>query len=166
MTPQQAYRNVKGGTTFLKMEKDFFRWLKKNKTKELLAMQNKQLFNDSQGADGIKLGNYSGLGKKKGTGPFTMQDTGQLKSKMSVVVLSSRLEIEFRNTRKGIGKYSDTNLLTNFRQDDIFGTADWFGLTPEHTQILNRWANEYAVAWTLSKFYYGVGTKLESAVGK
>jgi hypothetical protein len=167
MSPQQAYRNVKAGMTQSAMEKGFFTWLKANKTDDLLAMQKNQLFGNSEGADNIKLGSYSSTNKRKNKTkgmPFTMIDTGELFNKMKVVIRVSKKEIDFVNTRQGIGPDTDTNPETNFRYGvsskgkQIFDTPYWFGLTDEHFMILDSWALEYSIQWTLNKFATGNGT--------
>ena len=136
---------------------DFFRYLKQNKRKELLRMQNEQLFRHSEGADGVPLGSYesdnrmtkTGIVRKAGT-PFWMENTGQLKIKMRVKVLIHAQEIEFYNNRVDIDK-------PWFRyNEDIYGTSDWFGLNDDHMDIVKGWAREFAVKWTNSVLQNGV----------
>ena len=93
------------------MMQDFFRFLKNQRTDELLDMQREQLFGDSEGKDGVALGTYyktynrRGVTKTKGQ-PYTMVDTGLLDKQMRVTVLINKMEIVFYNNRKNLDNYS------------------------------------------------------------
>lgn len=138
---------------------DFFRYLKKHKKAELLKMQQKQLFRDSVGADGVSLGKYEGPNRQAGSGiirrkgePFWMDNTGQLFNRMKVNVLVGVQEIVFENDRHEIDK-------PWFRfNEDIYATDEWFGLTEEHMDVVREWARVFSGIWAYNMIHYGTRT--------
>jgi hypothetical protein len=156
MHPVQLYNNVKRGFTYHRMTRDFFRSLRGAIQKDLLELQNSQLFDKSVGADNKPLGTYDYNNKKynghvrKVGQRYEMKNTGELFDKMQVKINVGRREIEFINRRKELEKpWFRYNL-------DVFGTSDWFGLTEENfAKFMEDYAKPWIRQYTLNHIRHG-----------
>ena len=156
MHPKTLYNNVKRGFTYHEMARAFFRALRGAIQKDLLELQKKQLFEDSQGADMKPLGRYDRNNKKynghtrKIGAKYEMINTGQLFDEMKVKINVGKREIQFINKRKEVDK-------PWFRfNTDVFGTAEWFGLTEENfIKFMNEYARPWTIQWTKNHMING-----------
>lgn len=115
------------GFTELQFRKSIIRYIKNNLTEILLNFQKKQLFENSEGADSVKLGTYSPNSRKAPGQPFDMVDTGLLKRSLRIEVSIERAEVVF---------VMDSKYRDRVRFQQPFKTSHWMGLTNEHKNIL------------------------------
>lgn len=137
----KIYENVSKDFTSIKFAESVFFFIDKSLKNVLIELQKDQLFNDSIGADGVKLGYYRRAKKRarsraKGE-QYDMVFTGFLKNSIRVII--SRGEIVFK---------ADNEYMYTIRFRDFFGTDDWFGLTEEN---LDYFIENYLAGGTVSR---------------
>jgi len=168
MHPNEIKKNLSSGFTPDKMSIALFKYLKDNAMEDILYWQKLQLFGGYPvSTDNELLGTYTrnqrSRGKVRGQ-PYKMVNTGELKSRMRVVINVSKREITFKNSRPGHDNNksessgygpidSDDTSLFRFNTD-IFASANWFGLTPTNFQkLIDRYCQPFIYEWTKSKIY-------------
>ena len=122
-------------------EIEMYKYIKNELQGVIIFYQKKQLFEDSIGADGVKLGQYSVKGYDDYGKDFSMIYTGDFRDKLKVTVLYRKISIT-----------SQTDHLFEMETSPFFKTHDFFGLTPLNlTHLLNIHIKPHMLEWLKSQ---------------
>ena len=139
MRLDEARRNTVG-STYSKFSIEVFGFIQNHLIGVLLLMQKEQLFELSIGADGIPLGFYNRKKKKqtpRAAGePYDMVFSGTLRDSIKIRITGSSIIFE-----------ADDKYVRRVRFDTIFGTKEWFGLSPDN---LKKLIDEYVISTAIA----------------
>jgi len=139
-------RNLSVGFNKPQFEKKIFQDFKKDDSfrSMLYNMQHEQIFDLSQGADGVQLGYYKEQKNKKRLlrkknkvfvgNQYDMIFTGKLERNLKVKITNTYIEFK-----------SDNPHVRNIQNRPFWGTLRWFGLNNENRQDLKKYIIRYKI---------------------